>query len=318
MNLTAWIDVAIGLTLVYLGTSLFVTVINEFVAQIFNLRGRNLVKGLNELISDQDIQKLLSINPALNSFFNGTPGKAPAYIDTDVLSRLLVGSLSSGSSVSNTVEGAVSTLNNMNDSALKSQLLALANTTGKKTDNLVNAVSEWLDRSLTMLGGNYKRNLQTISFWIGLIVVVALNLDSVALTERLYRDKEARDAAVELGLQIVESTNRQAFDACMKLTSQDRKKNPSCVPMTGLIDAVQGRNESLGKLPIGWSNISTVSSSPVDFVSAEVWLWISRGVGWLLTAFAVSLGAPFWFDLLNKFINIRYGSRKPTVEQQKT
>ena len=28
-------------------------------------------------------------------------------------------------------------------------------------------------------------------------------------------------------------------------------------------------------------------------------------LGWLLTALAVSMGAPFWFDLLNKFIVIR-------------
>jgi hypothetical protein len=27
--------------------------------------------------------------------------------------------------------------------------------------------------------------------------------------------------------------------------------------------------------------------------------------GWLLTALAVSLGAPFWFDLLNKFMVVR-------------
>jgi hypothetical protein len=32
--------------------------------------------------------------------------------------------------------------------------------------------------------------------------------------------------------------------------------------------------------------------------------------GWLLTALAVSLGAPFWFDLLNKLMVIR-STRKP-------
>jgi len=33
--------------------------------------------------------------------------------------------------------------------------------------------------------------------------------------------------------------------------------------------------------------------------------WLTMILGWLITAFAVSLGAPFWFDLLNKFVNIR-------------
>jgi hypothetical protein len=28
-------------------------------------------------------------------------------------------------------------------------------------------------------------------------------------------------------------------------------------------------------------------------------------LGWLLTAFAISLGAPFWFDILNKLMQLR-------------
>lgn len=35
--------------------------------------------------------------------------------------------------------------------------------------------------------------------------------------------------------------------------------------------------------------------------------WWKRALGWVLTAFAISLGAPFWFDLLNKFIRLRSG-----------
>ncbi len=33
--------------------------------------------------------------------------------------------------------------------------------------------------------------------------------------------------------------------------------------------------------------------------------------GWLITALAISLGAPFWFDLLNKFIQLRSSVAKP-------
>jgi hypothetical protein len=38
--------------------------------------------------------------------------------------------------------------------------------------------------------------------------------------------------------------------------------------------------------------------------------WALRILGWLVTALALSLGAPFWFDLLNKFIVVR-GTVKP-------
>jgi hypothetical protein len=31
--------------------------------------------------------------------------------------------------------------------------------------------------------------------------------------------------------------------------------------------------------------------------------------GWLLTALAISLGAPFWFDMLGKVISIRAATK---------
>jgi hypothetical protein len=39
-------------------------------------------------------------------------------------------------------------------------------------------------------------------------------------------------------------------------------------------------------------------------------------VGWLLTALSISLGAPFWFDMLNKIMQLR-GSVKPKEEKNK-
>jgi hypothetical protein len=41
--------------------------------------------------------------------------------------------------------------------------------------------------------------------------------------------------------------------------------------------------------------------------------WFSRVIGLALTVLAVSLGAPFWFDVLNKFMVFR-GTGKPPTE----
>ena len=66
---------------------------------------------------------------------------------------------------------------------------------------------------------------------------------------------------------------------------------------------------SLG-LPIGWDDKSdpkrnftgwTWKGDQGGWWEQLQWHWL----GWLLTALAISLGAPFWFDLLNKFIVIR-------------
>jgi len=44
-------------------------------------------------------------------------------------------------------------------------------------------------------------------------------------------------------------------------------------------------------------------------------LFTTSGWGFLLTAFAISLGAPFWFDMLNKLVQIRGMIREPTKGQ---
>jgi len=39
--------------------------------------------------------------------------------------------------------------------------------------------------------------------------------------------------------------------------------------------------------------------------SYKRWMWYHHFLGYLLTALAISLGAPFWFDLLNKLVKLR-------------
>ena len=44
------------------------------------------------------------------------------------------------------------------------------------------------------------------------------------------------------------------------------------------------------------------------------WIWgllSEHLLGWLLTAIAVSLGAPFWFDMLKKIVNLRAAGKQP-------
>ena len=59
MDFTAWVDVAIGLSVVYLGASLFVTIVNEYLGQLLNLRGRKLATAFKELIGNDAIKEKL-------------------------------------------------------------------------------------------------------------------------------------------------------------------------------------------------------------------------------------------------------------------
>ncbi|MBI1780585.1 MAG: hypothetical protein HYR66_04370 [Sphingobacteriales bacterium] len=74
------------------------------------------------------------------------------------------------------------------------------------------------------------------------------------------------------------------FDSAIKKTTDSEKRNQ-------LIDARKKASECC--------LTSVQSSSPYQTNSFIVF------IGWLITAFAISLGAPFWFDLLNKLVKLR-------------
>ena len=67
----------------------------------------------------------------------------------------------------------------------------------------------------------------------------------------------------------------------------------------------QRQLETLG-LPLGWQPENLLASN-------DVVRWFTKLLGILVTTVAVSLGAPFWFDLLNKLVNLRMSGDKPTT-----
>jgi hypothetical protein len=60
------------------------------------------------------------------------------------------------------------------------------------------------------------------------------------------------------------------------------------------------------QLPIGWTaGWETIGRQSIPY-SAPWWKNIAVALfGWLMTALAATMGAPFWFDLLNRVMVIR-------------
>jgi cell division septation protein DedD len=100
---------------------------------------------------------------------------------------------------------------------------------------------------------------------------------------------------------------------CWEEASKDDPNSPKCK-----LKKSQCELEGLG-LPLGWTSADDKWPG-LRFWEKSFWndwyvqLW-RHWLGWLLTALAISLGAPFWFDLLNKFIVIR-STVKPKEKSQ--
>ncbi|MDB5532748.1 MAG: hypothetical protein JWO28_1063 [Hyphomicrobiales bacterium] len=84
--------------------------------------------------------------------------------------------------------------------------------------------------------------------------------------------------------------------------------------------AVQARLTDLG-LPIGWVPVASPSQAQIKNgqviphgCSAILDRLSQHALGWLITALAATLGAPFWFDTLNRVISIRSAGKAPEEE----
>jgi hypothetical protein len=101
----------------------------------------------------------------------------------------------------------------------------------------------------------------------------------------------------------LECRNEAAFQMIPACTKKEDRNSASCKYAFN-----QQQIEALG-LPLGWSSLDDAQRKwPGSNLSGEGGWWDQiywHFLGWLLTAIAISLGAPFWFDLLNKFIVIR-------------
>jgi hypothetical protein len=311
MGFTALVDVAIGLSLIYLGSSLFVTVINEYIASTFELRGKELSRHLGDLLGP--LEEAAKSNPAFRVLLD-QHANVRSYVDPNVLAQVIVACLSApaplgvaqGAPAAGAAPDLMHAIALLPDSRIKAVLWTLAQSAKNDVEKLVSTTSLWVDRSLTVLGESYKRQMQRITFALGLVLAVFFNIDTVHVVARLYLDKELRDEVVVAAEQYTKQVTPDVIATCPKLSADEARKNPKCAPVRSLAKAISERSATFGTLPIGWQSTQLAAVFSREFPQ--------RVLGWLLTAIAISLGAPFWFDLLNRFVNLRHTIERPTAD----
>jgi len=71
--------------------------------------------------------------------------------------------------------------------------------------------------------------------------------------------------------------------------------------LSGDLDVIEERLGDLG-LPLGWRSLPRSATT-----------WASKITGLLFTTIALSLGAPFWFDLLSRFVGVGSSGQEPDM-----
>ena len=201
-------------------------------------------------------------------------------------------------------------------------LITLIDAAGNDAARARQNIEDWFNASMDRVSGWYKRRAQIFILIIGFVVVVWLNGDSIAIVRALNSDKALRELTVAEATKYLEAATSPSPtppQSPPQSPSSTPTSSPSATPTpecpTPACDKDKNSAEcklqqnkcqlkELG-LPLGWNSPDDARRQMPknwDDVYKQV-RW--HLLGWLLTALAISLGAPFWFDILNKFIVIR-------------
>lgn len=297
----AVIDVVVGLAFLYFLLSLVSSGVNELIAGVLRLRARNLETGIGRLLGDEELKRRLFDHPLIKTLgqprgaLNG-PGRKPSYIPANKFTLALLdlvatpttgtGKVTDG--IQAQVQEAIAGL----PEDLRVSLMLLWRRAAGDLDAFQAQVEGWFNEAMERVSGWYRRKVRVLLIAIGVVIAGALNISTVTVASRLWTDAPLRAAVV------AQASKTQLPATAGGQSIQDAAR---------AVQAGIGSLTQLG-LPMGWNRQLRPSGSTLA--------WLATVVGWLLTAAAVSLGAPFWFDLLNKVANLRASGAPPKDSDQ--
>lgn len=285
------LDVAIGVIFIFLFLSLLCSFITEWIARITSSRSKNLEAGIRSLLSDRSedgLTKKFYENPLIQVF--ARKGKKPSYIPARSFALALMNIVAPDETEKGTItaDGLREAVGKIENEGLRKTLFILLSDAENSIAMTRQSLENWYDVAMDRVSGWYKRRAQTISLICAIALTVALNADTISIANNLFRDKTLRAGLVAAAQGIAEQQDVE-------------KKDPQAA-----VNEMQVELQAIA-FPVGWSHEfsrTTLADRGLDW-------WVCKIIGLLITAVAVSLGAPFWFDMLNKFVNMRSSGGKP-------
>ncbi len=191
------------------------------------------------------------------------------------------------------------------------------------------AVENWFNDAMDRLSGWYKRKMQLLAFLFGLALAVFLNIDSLHIAQYLWREPMVRQMLASYASTYAENA-AAAPDA-------------EVMPPSDTVQTLQDELSGL-QIPIGWQ-LDAIDAggkicSPISFGSERIFgwpgldengqpicaritnlprstdEWMMKVIGLIVTGAAAAQGAPFWFDILKRLVQVRGAGVKP--EEKKT
>lgn len=304
------------------------------VGRIF-MKSRSAPPSASNSVADRLMQ-----HPMVTGLAVGT-SKCPSYLPANAFANAMIGILldAAGGSLGTEMATLQAGIRNVNDPYAKKLLESLL-TDAKSFEDARQRLETWFNHSMDRVSGLYKRNIQAWLYVWAAIIVLFLNLDTVELVRRLWTDSEFRTVLVNNATRFVSNTDTNIINSTAAGAMGQTDTNHPALSAGQIMEQL---NEV--KLPIGWGAYTNKGDFPRLLVN-HVFLqlpesatnnaflvsgmlsgaapcpetgqdWCLKLLGLLITVGAISQGAPFWFDVLNKVTNLRAGGAPPGTGAKK-
>jgi hypothetical protein len=315
---SAVLDVAIGLIFVYLLLSLICTTVNEAIASWFQRRAKNLREAISALLDghtgkDAPNADKLYAHPLIAALRR--KGKEPSYIPGRAFAQALLDIAAPDKG--QTVEAMLNAIGK-DSPHLQKSLQALLRGVEPKMDAVLERIEGWFNNTMDRAGGWYKRKAQLSAALLAIAITLVMNADTVQIVRHLWVNPTLRAKIVE------QAKARSEKPLTADYTDAERPEQSKIVDHSSADDSAKltdQEREALGEL-LGWESnrralaqFQAHNPDKKDFLSSLGWTLQQHLLGWLLTMIAVSLGAPFWFDVLQKAMQLRSSGKVPETKK---
>jgi len=196
----------------------------------------------------------------------------------------------------------------------------------------------WFNESMDRLGGWYKRKASFLAFLIGMVLASILNVDAILLAQHLWKEPTIRQALAANATEFTKQNTQLPVVKAEETESTAESGETEAPAAPG--DAVEFfKNQFEGlDVPLGWTfepadledgqvcrlipigtnvvwglkdSVDPGVCQKINNIPMDTAGWFLKVMGIILSAGGAAQGAPFWFDILKKLVNVRGSGANP-------
>jgi hypothetical protein len=302
------IDLVIFLSFTYFTGSLVLSAVNEALAGVLRWRSAQLRNAIEHLWFDKDwkqfVQDHLVKTPQVESLMK-KEGRFPSHIPArnfiDAVMHIVTREGNRYAGISEQIRES-----NILPCSLKIVLLDMLQKTGGEMHLLEEKLAAFYDTAMNRATTWYKRKIKLVLLAMGFLLAVALNLDTIHIINASLKDKsQLTGVAANIG-SLISRTEAGSGS----VTIRDDAGN-TVLQVQNNIDTIGGNTSRdaltrANNIAVTYRQTTGVTLGyEKGFITEWKGNFFTKLLGIIITAFALQLGADYWFRLMNRAVSIQ-------------